>query len=191
VWLRLEPLPRGNGNEFENKVVGGTVPRNYIPAVEKGVIEAEHEGVLGGYPVVDIRATLFDGSFHAVDSSDICFKIAGAGALKKGMQQAQPILLEPIVKIKVTVPDEYTGDIMGDLNTKRGRIIGMNPERGTNVIEAEVPQAEILRYAIDLKSITQGKGTYTVTFSHYEQSPPQVIQKVIAEREARKAAESR
>ncbi len=187
VFLELEPLPRGTGREFANKIVGGTIPRNYIPAVEKGVNEAVQEGVLARYPVTDIRTTVYDGSFHPVDSSDICFKIAGAGALKKGLSQGQPILLEPIMNIKVTVPEDYTGDIIGDLNTKRARVQGMNPQNGINVIEAQVPLAEVLRYAIDLKSITQGRGSFSVEFSHYEEAPPQITQKIIAERQAKKA----
>jgi elongation factor G len=189
VCLAVEPLERGSGHEFVDKIVGGAIPRNYIPAVEKGVNEAIHEGVLAGYPVVDIKMTAYDGSFHAVDSSDICFKIAGAGALKKGLAEAQPIVLEPIMNIKVTVPDEFTGDIIGDLNTKRARVLGMNPEGGANVIEALVPQAEIMRYAIDLKSLTQGRASYKVSFSHYEEAPPNVTQKIVAERQAQKQAE--
>jgi elongation factor G len=187
VFLKLEPLPRGTGREFVDKVVGGAIPKNYIPAVEKGVNEAAHEGVLAGYPVVDIKTTAYDGTFHPVDSSDICFKIAGAQALKKGLSQGQPILLEPIVNFKVWVPEEFTGDIISDLNTKRARVLGMSPEAGMNVIEAQVPQAEILRYAINLKSITQGRGRFTVDFSHYEEVPPQTTQKIIAERQAKKA----
>ncbi len=186
VCLELEPLPRGSGREFINKVVGGAIPRNYIPAVEKGVNEAAQEGVLAGYPVVDIKTRIYDGTYHPVDSSDICFKIAGAQALKKGLSQGQPILLEPIMNIKVSIPEDFTGDIIGDLNAKRARVSGMNPEDGRNVIEAQVPQAEILRYAIDLKSITQGRGSFTADFSHYEEVPPQTAQKIIAERQARK-----
>jgi len=186
VLLELEPLPRGSGTEFAGKIVGGAIPRNYIPAVEQGVNEAEQEGVLAGYPVVDIKATVYDGSFHPVDSSEICFKIAGAQALKKGMAQAQPILLEPIMNLKVTVPDDFTGDIIGDLNTKRARVMGMSPEHGTNVIEAQAPLAEIQRYAIDLRSMTQARGSFTVEFSHYEETPAQVTQKVIAGRQAQK-----
>jgi elongation factor G len=187
VFLKLEPLPRGTGREFVDKVVGGAIPKNYIPAVEKGVNEAAQEGVLAGYPVVDVKTTVYDGTFHPVDSSDICFKIAGAQALKKGLSQGQPILIEPIVNIKVRVPEEFTGDIIGDLNTKRARVSGMSPEAGMNVIEAQVPQAEILRYAINLKSITQGRGSFTVNFSHYEEVPPNITQKIIAERQAKKA----
>jgi elongation factor G len=182
VLLEVEPLPRGTGREFVDKVVGGRIPKNYIPAVEKGVNEAVQGGVLAGYPVVDIKTRVYDGSFHPVDSSEICFKIAGAGALRKGLSQGQPILLEPIVNIKVRVPEEFTGDIIGDLNTKRAKVSGMNPEGGSNVIEAQVPLAETLRYAIDLKSITQGRGSYTVAFSHYEEAPPQITQKIIAEK---------
>jgi len=187
VLLELEPLPRGSGCEFADRIVGGAIPKNYIPAVEKGVNEAIQEGVLARYPVFDIKATVYDGSFHPVDSSEICFKIAGAGALRKGLSQGQPILLEPIMNIRVTIPESFTGDIIGDLNTKRARVQGMNPGGGTNIIEAQVPQAEILRYAIDLKSITQGRGSYTVEFSNYEQVPPPIAQKIIAARQAEKA----
>ena len=190
VLLELEPLPRGSSCEFVDKIVGGAIPRNYIPSVEKGVNEALHEGVMAGYPVADIKMTLYDGSFHAVDSSDICFKIAGAQALKKGLTQGQPTLLEPIMDLRVIVPDDYTGDIIGDLNSKRARVLGMNPEDGTNVIDAQVPLAEILRYAIDLKSITQGRATYTATFSHYEEAPLHVAQKVTAEKQAEKAKQT-
>jgi len=186
VFLKLEPLPRGSGSEFADKVVGGRIPKNYIPAVEKGVNEAIHEGVLARYPVVDIKTTVYDGSFHPVDSSEICFKIAGAGALKKGLSQGQPILLEPIMNIKVTVPENFIGDIIGDLNTKRAHLLGMNPESGINIIEAQAPLAEILRYTIDLKSITQGRGSYTIDFSHYEQVPPHLTQKIITQRQAEK-----
>ncbi|MBA7688493.1 Elongation factor G [subsurface metagenome] len=186
VKLSLEPLHRGSGHEFVNKVVGGAIPRNYIPSVEKGVNEARGEGVLARYPVVDIKTTVYDGSFHPVDSSDICFKIAGAGALKNGLAEGQPILLEPIMNVKITVPEDFTGDIIGDLNSKRAKVQGMNPENGMNVIEAQVPQAETLRYTIDLKSITQGRGSFTVDFSHYEQVPQHITEKIIAERQAKK-----
>jgi len=187
VLMELEPLPRNGGCEFADKVVGGRIPRNYIPAVEKGFNEAVQEGVLAGYPVVDIKATVYDGSYHPVDSSDICFKIAGAQAMKKGLSQGQPILLEPIMNMKVTVPENFTGDIIADLNTKRAQVQGMNPGGGINVIEAKVPLAEILRYAIDLRSITQGRGSYTVEFNHYAEVPPHIREKVAAERQAKKA----
>jgi len=186
VFLELEPLPRGSGREFADKVVGGRIPKNYIPSVEKGVNEAIHEGVLARYPVIDIKTTVYDGSFHPVDSSDICFKIAGAGALRKGLAEGQPILLEPIMNIEVTVPEDFTGDIIGDLNTKRARVQGMNPGDGVNTIEAQVPLAEILRYAIDLKSITQGRGSYKTSFSHYEEVPAHITEKIIAARQAEK-----
>ncbi len=186
VLLELEPLPRGNGCEFVDKVVGGVIPKNYIPAVAKGVNEAMGDGVLAHYPVVDIKTRVYDGSFHPVDSSEICFKIAGAGALKRGLSQGQPILLEPIMNIKVSASEDFTGDIIGDLNTKRAKVLGMNPGGGINVIEAQAPQAEILRYAIDLKSITQGRGSYTVDFSHYAEVPSHITQKIIAQRQAEK-----
>jgi elongation factor G len=188
VLLELEPLPRGSGHEFADKIVGGAIPRNYVPAVEKGVNEAIHEGVLAHFPVIDVRATVYDGSFHPVDSSEICFKIAGAGAFKKGLAEGQPILLEPIMNIEVTIPEDYTGDIIGDLNTKRARVQGMNPGGGFNIIEAQVPQAEILRYSIDLKSITQGRGSYKSSFSHYEEVPAHVTEKIIAARQAEKGS---
>jgi elongation factor G len=188
VLLELEPLPRGSGHEFADKIVGGAIPRNYIPAVEKGVNEAIQEGVLARYPVIDIKSTVYDGSFHPVDSSEICFKIAGAGALKRGLAEGQPILLEPIMNIEVTVPEDYTGDIIGDLNTKRARVQGMNPGAGYNTIEAQVPQAEVLRYSIDLKSITQGRGSYKAKFSHYEEVPAHVAEKIIAARQAEKGS---
>jgi elongation factor G len=191
VMLELEPLPQGSPNEFVNKVIGGAIPKNYIPAVEKGVLEGYKEGTLAGYPVVGLRTAVYDGSFHPVDSSEICFKIAGAGALKKGLTDGNPILLEPIVKIRITVPNDFTGDILSDLNTKRARVQGMNPVGDLNTIEAEVPMAEVLRYATDLKSITQGRGTYTMEFNHYEEVPSHITQKIIAEREAEKAAEAK
>ena len=187
VLLELEPLPDRGPCEFAERVVGGSVPRNYIPAVEKGVVEAYSEGCLAGYPVIGVKATLYDGSFHPVDSSEICFKIAGAGAFKKGLVDGRPILLEPIMNLKVTVPNDLTGDIIGDLNTKRARVMGMNPEGGTNVIEAQVPLAEIQRYSIDLKSMTQGRATYTMEFDHYEEVPANITQKLISQKQAEKA----
>ena len=184
VLIRMEPLPPGGGFEFESKVVGGSVPRNYIPAVDKGIKEARVEGVIAGFPAVDMRVTLYDGSFHPVDSSEMAFKIAAAQAFKKGMNDASPVLLEPIMNITVTVPDSYTGDIIGDLNTKRARVSGMNPNQGTNVIQAQVPLAEVLRYAIDLRSMTQGRGTFAIEFSHYESVPAIIAQKIIAQHKA-------
>ncbi len=181
VLIRMEPLPPSGGFEFESKIVGGAVPKNYIPAVEKGIKEARVEGVMAGFPAVDMKVILYDGSFHPVDSSEMAFKIASAQAFKKGMQDGSPVLLEPIMNITVTVPDSFTGDIIGDLNTKRARVSGMNPSHGLNVIQAQAPQAEILRYAIDLRSMTQGRGTFTVEFSHYEPVPGPIAQKIIAQ----------
>ena len=182
VFLELEPMPRGGGFEFTEKIFGGAIPQNYIPSVEKGVNEAKQEGVLAEYPVVDVKVSLYDGSFHAVDSSDIAFKIAGAQAFKKGLSQGQPVLLEPIMNLKATVPETYTGDITSDLNTKRGRMLGMNPGNGINVIEAQAPYAELLRYALNLRSLTQGRGSFTMEFDHYEEVPAHISQKIIADK---------
>ena len=184
VLIRMEPLAPGGGFEFEAKIVGGSVPRNFIPAVEKGIKEARVEGVIAGFPAVDMRVTLYDGSFHPVDSSEMAFKIASAQAFKKGMNDASPVLLEPIMNITVTVPDSFTGDIIGDLNTKRARVSGMNPSQGMNVIQAQVPLAEILRYAIDLRSMTQGRGVFTIGFSHYEPVPAPIAQKIVAQQKS-------
>lgn len=187
VLLELEPLPRGEGFEFADKIVGGRVPKNYIPAVEKGVLEAKQEGVLARYPVVDVKVTLYDGSFHPVDSSDMSFKIAASQALKKGLSQGQPVLIEPVMHLTVVVPETYIRDIIADLNTKRARVLGMTPDGGNQIIEAKVPLSEILQYAIDLRSITQGRGSYTTEFSHYEEVPAHLAQKIASERAAEKA----
>jgi elongation factor G len=165
------------------------VPKNYVPAVEKGIQEGLKEGALAGYPVVGVKCVLVDGSYHPVDSSEICFKIAGAGALKQGLLDGRPVLLEPIVSMKITVPNDFTGDILSDLNTKRASVMGMNPDGDINVIDAHAPMAEMLRYATDLKSITQGRGTYTMEFAHYKEVPGNIMQKIIAERQAEKAKE--
>lgn len=189
VLMELTPLPRNSENEFASTVVGGSVPKNYIPAVHKGVNEAIKEGVLAGFPVVSVKANIYDGSYHPVDSSEICFKIAGAGAFKRGLSAGHPILLEPIMDMKVIVPGDFTGDIISDMNTKRARVQGMNPSGGNNVIEAQAPLAEVQHYAIDLKSITQGKGAFTMEFSHYEEIPAHTSQKIIDECQAKKEAE--
>ena len=181
VLLRLEPLERGEGFQFGSEVVGGSVPREYIGPTEKGIAKALQEGVLAGYPVVDLKAVLYDGSFHDVDSSGICFEIAGSFAARKGVADAQPLLLEPVMRLTVRVPDVYTGDVIGDLNSKRGRIIGMIPENGETIIEAEAPQSELLRYATDLRSQTQGRGTYSLEFDHYEGAPAQMTQRLVEE----------
>lgn len=179
VAIRLEPLPKGTGFEFVNSIVGGAVPRQYIPAVEKGVHEAMQEGVLAHYPLVDVRVTLFDGKEHPVDSSEMAFKLAGAQALKQGAQQANPVLLEPIMSLRITVPESHTGDVLSDLNGKRAKVLGMTPHGSLTVIEAQAPLAEVQRYATDLRSITQGRAYYTMELSHYEEVPAHVAQKVI------------
>jgi len=180
-WIQIEPLPRGKGFEFENKIVGGAIPRQYIPAVEKGVIESAQKGVLTGFPCVDFKVILDDGSFHAVDSSEMAFKIAGSLAFKKAAADAGPILLEPIMNVSVITPDEYMGDIMGDLNSRRGRVLGMDSKGKNQVINAQVPMSEFLTYAPDLNSITGGRGIFTMEFSHYDEVPAQISQKIIEE----------
>ncbi len=181
VLLRLEPMDRDQGFEFGSEIVGGRVPREYIPAVEKGIVKTMEEGVVAGYPVVDMKAVIYDGSYHDVDSSGMSFEIASSQALRKGMADANPILLEPIVKLTVNVPDAYTGDVMSDLNGKRGRILGMNPEARYTVIEAEVPHSEVQRYAQDLRSLTQGRGNYRFEFDHYEPVPQNLEPRVVEE----------
>ena len=181
VLLRLEPMDRDNGFEFGSEIVGGRVPREYIPAVEKGVVKSMEEGILAGFPVVDLKTVIYDGSYHDVDSSGMSFEIAGSQAFKKGMADASPILLEPIVKLTVNVPEAYTGEVMSDLNGKRGRILGMNPGDRYTVVEAEVPLAEVQRYAQDMRSLTQGRGSYRLEFDHYEPVPANIEQRVIEE----------
>ena len=188
VFLELEPQPRGTGFEFGSKVVGGSVPKEYIPPVQKGVVKAMSEGVLAGFPLVDLKVTLYDGSSHPVDSSGMSFEIAGTHALRKGTLLANPVLLEPVMKLQVIVPDTYTGDIIGDLNAKRARIQGMTPQDGTTAIEAEAPQAEVLRYATELRQLTQGRGTFTIEFSHYEEVPQHSAQRIIEEAKQKEAA---
>ena len=180
-WIQIEPLQRGKGFEFENKIVGGSIPRQYIPAVEKGVIESAQKGVLTGFPCVDFKVILDDGSFHAVDSSEMAFKIAGSLAFKKAATDAGPVLLEPIMSVSVITPDEYMGDIMGDLNSRRGRVLGMDSKGKNQVINAQVPMSEFLTYAPDLNSITGGRGLFTMEFSHYDEVPVQISQKIVAE----------
>ncbi len=182
VDIEIEPLPRGSGFEFAERIVGGTVPREFWSPTEKGVREALSGGVIAGYPVVDVKVTLVDGKTHPVDSKAVAFEIAGSQAVKEGVPKARPILIEPIMDLKITVPDTYTGDVISDLNTKRARTQGMSPAgKGLTLIEAQAPQAELQRYATDLRSITQGRGTFTATFSHYEEVPHNVAQKVIDE----------
>lgn len=181
VWLQLDPLAPGAQFEFVDSIFGGSVPRQYIPAVEKGVRDALNGGVLAGYPMVDVKVTLTDGSYHTVDSSEMAFKIASTMALRKGALQAKPVLLEPIYAVEVIVPESYMGDVIGDLNTKRGRIQGMEPiGGGLGKIKAQVPMAEMFRYSIDLRSITQGRGNFDMNFSHYEDVPARIAENIIA-----------
>ena len=181
VWLKLEPLPRGGQFEFVDAIVGGVVPGKFIPAVEKGIVAAMDKGALAGYPVVDVKATLYDGSFHSVDSSEQAFKMAGSIAFKKAMEGAAPVLLEPIINVQVKVPEDYMGDVMGDLSGRRGKIQGMNPEGKFNLINCQVPLAELYRYSTHLRSMTQGRGSHSREFSHYEEVPHDVAQKIIEE----------
>jgi elongation factor G len=180
--IEIEPLPRGEGFEYEVKIFGGAVPQQFIPSIEKGIVKTMSEGVLSGNPMVDVKVTLVDGKFHAVDSSDMAFQIAGSLALKEGVEKAGVALLEPVVQLSVVVPDSFTGDVMGDLNSKRGKIQGMEQiGGGKQRINALVPQGEVARYVIDLRSMTGGRGAFTMTFSHYEEMPSQLASKVIEE----------
>jgi elongation factor G len=189
-WIDFEPLPRGGGFEFVDKIVGGVIPQQYRPAVEKGIIEKLKEGLIAGYPMVDVKVTLTDGSYHSVDSSEMAFKIAGSMALQKAVLDAKPIVLEPIMKIEVVVPDDTLGAVIGDLNSKRGKVQGVEPQAGGNQkIMALVPMAEMLVYANQLQSMTSGRGLYSMEFSHYEELPAHVTQKLIAEREKHKEEE--
>lgn len=179
AWVEIEPLERGAGFEFVDKIVGGVIPKQFIPSVEKGVRKAMEEGFLAGYPIEDFRATVYDGKYHPVDSSDISFQIAGSLALRAAMDGAEPYLLEPIMDVEIVVPEAYMGDVIGDLNSKRGRILGMEAEGGLQHIRAQVPMAEMLRYSIDLRSITGGRGLFSMSLSHYEEVPAHVSAKVI------------
>jgi elongation factor G len=188
VFVRFEPLPRGSGFEFVDEVFGGAVPKNFIPAVEKGLREALEKGVVAGYPTVDIKAALYDGSYHPVDSSEIAFKLAAHLAFEKGVAEAGPVLLEPVMNVSITVPEQFMGDILGDLNTRRARVMGMDQDRGKSVVTAQAPLAEMQRYATSLRAMTQGRGLFTMTFSHYEEVPSHVAAGVIEA--ARKAKEA-
>ncbi len=181
-WLEMTPLEPGKGFEFENKIVGGAIPKEYIPAIEKGVAEAMENGIVAGYPVVDFKVTVFDGSFHEVDSNEMAFKIAASMAFKDGMKQASPVLLEPIMKVEVVTPDEYMGDVMGDLSSRRGRIEGMNVQGNAQVINAMVPLKQMFGYSTELRSITQGRATYTMQFDHYEEVPANIAEEIIKSR---------
>jgi elongation factor G len=188
--VRMEPMPRGTGFEFVDDVFGGAIPRNFIPSVERGIRDAASRGYLAGFPVVDFRAVLYDGKYHDVDSSDMAFKIAGSLAFKEGMKQAKPALLEPIMHVEVYAPEQYSGDIMGDLSSRRGRISG-SESRGTSVIvKAQVPLAEMLSYATNLTSMTQGRASYSMEFGHYDFVPNEIAEKVIASAKAGREGEA-
>lgn len=180
TWLELEPLPRGTGFQFVDKIVGGVIPKQYIPSAEKGIVEAMTEGILSGNQVVDLKVTLYDGSYHEVDSSDMAFKIAASLGFKKGMEQANPVLLEPIMRLEVTIPDEYLGDVIGDLNSRRGRVMSVEPGIKYQTIKAHAPMAEVLVYATSLRSMTGDRGSFTMEFSRYEEVPPNLSEKIIA-----------
>jgi elongation factor G len=178
--IRMEPLPRGGGFEFASEVFGGAIPRNFIPAIEKGIVESAARGYLAGFPVVDFRAVVYDGSYHDVDSNELSFKTAGRLAFRNGMEQAKPCLLEPIMKVVLEAPDEFAGSLMGDLNGRRGRVQGMESKGRTTVINAEVPMAEMLTYGTQLTSMTQGKGSYRMEMDHYDIVPQAVAEKILA-----------
>jgi len=188
TWLELSPLPRGKGFEFEDGIVGGVIPRQYIPAVEKGIREVLVQGILAGYPIVDLKVELYDGSYHDVDSSEMAFKIAASMGFKKAFEMCKPVLLEPIMTITVVVPDDYMGDVIGDLNSRRGKVLGAESRgHGQQAIKAHVPMAEVLRYAPDLRSMTSGRGDFELEFSHYEETPPHIAEKIIKGAQAAKA----
>jgi elongation factor G len=188
-WIEMEGLPRGSGYIFEDAIVGGAIPRNYIPAIDKGVQESAQRGFLVGCPVVDFKVRLYDGTYHTVDSSEMAFKIAGSIAFKKAMESLKPILLEPIVLLAVSVPDEFMGDVIGELSSRRGKVLGSDSQAGITEIKAHVPMSEILRYAPDLRSMTGGQGVFTMEFAHYEEAPPPVVEKVTAEYRQAKGGE--
>jgi len=181
VWIEVHPLERGKSFEFVDKVVGGAIPRNYIPSVEKGIRKTLEKGLLAGYPIVDVQVVLFDGSYHPVDSSDMAFQIAGSMALKKAFEQAHPVLLEPVMDVEITVPDEFMGQITGDINSRRGRVMGMENKGKNEVVKAQIPLSEMFKYASDLRSVTAGRGNYNMSFSHYETVPQRLSQPVIEE----------
>jgi elongation factor G len=175
----MEPLPRGGEFEFVNDIFGGAIPKNFIPAVEKGIKDAAARGYLAGFPVVDFKVVLYDGSYHDVDSNDLSFQMAGRIAFKKAMEVAKPTLLEPVMAVEITVPDEFAGSIMGDLNSRRGRIQGMDNKGGNTVVKAEVPMAEMLTYGVDLTSMTQGRGSFNMEMHHYDVVPAQLQEKIV------------
>ena len=183
VWLKLQPLEPGEGFKFENKIVGGVIPKEYIKPVEEGIKEAALSGVLAGYPVIDFKATLFDGSFHDVDSSEMAFKIAGSMAFKDGAKKANPVILEPIMRVEITVPEEYVGDVIGDMNSRRGRMEGVEAQTGIQIIKGFIPLSEMFGYATTLRSKTQGRGTYAMEPSHYEEVPRNILDTIVASKQ--------
>jgi elongation factor G len=187
--IKMMPLPRGGNFEFVNEIFGGAIPKNYIPAVEKGIVDSAARGYLAGYPVVDFKVILYDGSYHDVDSSEMAFKIAGSLAFKKAMEMAKPVLLEPIMNVEVYAPEAFAGDLIGELNGRRGRIQGMDTRGNARVIKAQVPMSEMLTYASDLTSMTQGRGSFSMEYSHYDVLPSQIADKVIAAAKAERAGE--
>lgn len=187
AWIEVEALPRGKGFEFVNNIVGGAIPKNFIPSVEKGVVEAMKKGVASGYPVVDVKVTLFDGKYHTVDSSDIAFQIAGSMGFRKAMEGAKPVILEPVMKMEITVPDDCMGDVIGDVNSRRGKVSGVDSLAGTHQVRALIPMSEVLTYAPELRSITSGRGTFSMDFSHYEEVPDHIAGKIIEESGVSKA----
>jgi elongation factor G len=189
VWIEIQPLEKGKGIEFVDKIFGGAIPKNYIPSVEKGVLQACSEGAVAGYPIVDLRVTLFDGSYHEVDSSDMAFQIAGAMALRKAVLEAGPVLLEPIMDVDVAISEEYLGAISGDINSRRGRVMGMDVKGRSQIVKAQIPLAEMFAYANDLRSITGGRGSYTMRFSRYEEVPHKIASGIISKYQASKKAE--
>ncbi len=186
AWIEVEPSGRGGGYSFEDAIFGGSIPRNFIPAVEKGIVEGMEQGPLAGYPVVDVKVKLFDGSYHAVDSSELAFKLAGSLAIHKAINEAEPVLLEPIMNVEVIAPEENMGDIMGDLSGRRGRPQGSESMGEMQAIRAQVPLAEMLTYAPQLRSMTGGRGSFTMEFDHYEEVPSHLAEKIIEEAKARK-----
>jgi len=179
VWLKLEPKPAGEGYEFVNGIVGGSIPKEFIPAVDKGIQEAMEGGVIAGYPIVDVKVTLFDGSYHDVDSNEMAFKIAGSIGFKEGFKNAKPVLLEPIMKVEVVTPDDYYGDVIGDLNRRRGQIMGMDEGVSGKVVNAEVPLAEMFGYATSVRSMSQGRATFTMEFERYAEVPSNVAEIIL------------
>jgi len=188
-WIKMEPLPRGANFEFANEIFGGAIPKNFIPAVEKGIVEAAEKGYLAGYPMVDFKVTVYDGSYHDVDSSELAFKLAARKAFKAAMEEAKPVLLEPIVNVEVQAPVEYAGDLMGDLNGRRGRISGMETKGSTQFLRAQAPMAEMLNYQSDLTAMTQGRASFSMEFDHYDYVPQLQSEKIIAAAKAAKAGE--